>query len=106
MTQQDKGREAFEAIMVRDISPVYLDKDENGKYIHAMTLRHYGIWQAARDHYESKLTEADAIKNVSKAIFDQELINSGRTFTEWPGGYEKLAEAALRAAGIQFKERA
>lgn len=51
----DESRKAFEFYWVKDISPVYLDKDDAGLYIYGVTTRAWKVWQAALDYRNKHL---------------------------------------------------
>ena len=64
-------------------------------------------WQAARDHYAPKLTEKEAVEAAEMAIAEargKDIKLPSHVVTSEELG--KVAIAALRAAGIRFKEEA
>lgn len=69
-------------------------------------------WLAAHSEYAPKLTKKEAVEKTARAICLQE--HKGHTgmdspeeaWASWHANYETLAEAALYAAGVRFKEEA
>ena len=66
-------------------------------------------WKAARDHYAPKLTEKEVVEKAAYAIAETRYPGYG-SMAKWvevnAHRYEAEAKAALRAAGLRFKEEA
>lgn len=89
----DKDREAF--------AKWWLEPKE--KPVYAIDIAAWQAWQAARDHYAPKLTFKEAIEKAGDAV--EKLVSRGK----FPGDSEfdyalEMSAAALRAAGVRFKE--
>jgi hypothetical protein len=100
MIQQDKDREAFEAWIGDDL----INKDKAGNYIFEVESA-WEAWQGARDHYVPKLTEKEAMEAAANAI-RAAIGNSGSYGGSNPPTDREMAIAAIRAAGMRFKEEA
>jgi hypothetical protein len=92
MTQQDKDREAFDSHIVSAGTKQW------GQTVYD---EHWKTWQAAREHFAPKLTEREAVEIVLIA-FDK-AYRSGDTYVA--KNFIKGGIAALRAAGVRFKEK-
>jgi hypothetical protein len=106
----DKDRDAFEKWAFDNHHGTSRNAN-TGFYNSAETAWAYDAWQAARDQYAPKLTEAEAVKTAARAIYD-----SNRE-KYWPVNFQEAsaaiqisitqaAKAALRAAGVRWKEEA
>ena len=100
----DKDREAFEAwVAIRwhhvkdkpDLSGVRNQWTGQWCYTYAETSSLYAAWQAAPDHYPPKLTEKEAVE-VCRDVY-----RTAKKGELWGG-----IIAALRAAGVRFREEA
>ena len=102
----DHDREAFETwVKAEDCS---IERDHAGYFAFGTALA-YRCWQAARDHYAPKLTEKEAIELGAKAAYNFVFVDGNK----WPrcdGGrirpeeFRLATKAALRAAGVRFKD--
>lgn len=82
----DRDREAFDS---------YIVSAGTKRWGQEVYDEHWKTWQAARDHYSPKLTKAEAVE-VCRDVY-----RHARKGELWPG-----IVAALRAAGMKFKEEA
>lgn len=111
MIQQDKDCEAFKKWYKKQ----KFGKDEHCHVFNTPHLMAQEGWQAAlayeRADNAPKLTEKEAVEAAAKAICWKE--HEGRTgldspkevWSSWHANYETLAEEALRAAGVRFREQ-
>ena len=116
----DQDREAFEADCQRREVYTGRHREFSEQYqLYETQLRWMG-WQAAAAHYAPRLTEAEAVEKAARAlaeidcsmqaelrkIFNEpdedEALSADNKWT----GYLHEARAALRAAGVRFKEEA
>jgi hypothetical protein len=99
MTEQDP--EAFEAGYAKRWLGATAVRNGEGYKLQKAQYE-WRIWQTARDHYAPKLTEAEALDAACKAFDEVARRDNGGWVTN--EGY--AIAAALRAAGVRFKEEA
>ena len=116
----EEDRKAFEAWYVLRCKAKSPPPRHGNDYVHSdPTLTWHG-WQAALEHCAPKLTEAGAIENAARAlaeidcraqaelrkVFDEPSEGEASCVSNsWPL-YVHEAKAALRAAGMRFKDEA
>ena len=100
----DKEREVFEKWAVAN---GYGARRQPGQdvYISSSTNGAWDAWQAAAAHYSQKLMERDAVLAAAAAIrqaLNREFAKTNVTSRQ----SENVAKAALRAAGLRFRDEA
>jgi hypothetical protein len=110
----DKDREAFEA-WCKNTSGYRTEGKTNPllnrkEYTTVTTYSAWDAWRAARDHYAPKLIEKEAVRIACNAYANQQKAMGYGYYPVEAGSatHESLMAvmAALRAAGVQFKEEA
>lgn len=116
---RDKNREAFEAFISKQYGWNDFRQDGPG-YFNVEVDDAYDLWQAARDHYGPKLTENESVEKAARAlaeidcasqailrkVFNEPPVDEVRCVNKNVNSYIHEAKAALRAAGVQFKDEA
>jgi hypothetical protein len=98
MDRQDKDRAAFEEFYGLP------RMDSDGNFKDRRDEAAYKLWQAARDHYAPKLTEAEAVEKAAVALYNLEHKTQLDKVAEFESYWRKNAQVALRAAGVQFRD--
>lgn len=115
----DKDREAFELYAKGNRLFLSGIKHSNGTCQGELTLEAWEAWQAARDHYSPRLTEAE-VEKAARALAEidcraqaelQKIFNESHedevacVNNSWRS-YVHGVKVVLRAAGVRFKEEA